>query len=1005
MKNLKRALSFALATVMLIGMMVVGVSAASFGDADEIVNTDAVNTMVALGIIKGKDNGNFDPEGIVTRAEMAKMICVALNGGKDPNLAGGGLYADTKGHWASGYIDYCTNMGIVSGDTAGNFNPDKTVTGTEAAKMILIALGYSAENEKFVNDANWALNINIVANTKDLYKDLAILPAEGLTRDNAAQMLWNGMDAKMVEYDYKLTTVDGELQTVAIAKDKAPAETILAKKFDLTTKYTYMTNVKYDSTDKEFDYTVDATAGFNGTAIATADALTGTTFSLKEDYSDLYGMKVKVLWKDSNSNNKVDAKETVYGIYAVDSEVLFEGVSGKLPATIAAGATEIKISDVTYKLANTASAIKHYPAYAAAAGTLDTYSASDKNNVVVKLIDNTGDGKADIIVSYPFTVQKVTYVGSKGITAGAPYTFEDHIIAEGIAKNDYVMIIDEDNTIEGKDTITKLEVVSGKIDAVKGTSEVRLNGTWYELGGVVATGYIALPTAGQTVDMVIANGYAVYHELADETAALTEVLYVIDFDDAGSDGVADNIAASLGSVYKGKDHLVLFADGTKSTVKAMRVDVIDQSDGIVDGGETWLKTTAVPGLYTYEVNDDGVYELKAVKGTGTAALISTTHYVTNDANQPGNTTFDTNSAGYVRSTAKLDGKFIADDAVIFLHNTADDKVKVVSGKELKTMSNYGTSTSYLYKSVNGLATVQVAVISASGAYSTTDVSTGYGYITTAGYAVKEDSKYTVKFTVWTADGEKELTDVSSSLSADVTKYAKGNFVTYTNTSTEGEVTGVSAYTDANEVAITGWDGSKYIAFNGGSAVKMKDDNKTVVVYIDSANTKGVEGGEIAIASEVGTDIFQKNAVVAHDGSEVDVIFFDVANILKDAGVVVTADATATYDAVAAEWTVGTDAVESAKLTIAAGKKLTIGDDTALAAVTGITAEIGAKLAIANGKVVTYATSSTVKFYSADNTEMTAAALTTTGTGYYTWTLDCKSGTAGNQTGWLYSANA
>ena len=206
MKNLKRALALALSSIMLVGMMAVGAGAAGFGDADKIEHTDAVNTMVALGVIKGDDKGNFDPERTVTRAEMTKMICVALNGGKDPNLSGGGLYPDTQKHWASGYIDYCTNVGIVSGDNHGNFNPDKTITGTEAAKMILIALGYNAQNEKYVNDANWALNINVDASAKGLYDDVAVLPAAGLSRDDAAQMLFNGMEAKMVEYDYKLNT-------------------------------------------------------------------------------------------------------------------------------------------------------------------------------------------------------------------------------------------------------------------------------------------------------------------------------------------------------------------------------------------------------------------------------------------------------------------------------------------------------------------------------------------------------------------------------------------------------------------------------------------------------------------------------------------------------------------------------------------------------------------------------------------------------------------------------
>ena len=74
MNNLKRVLSLGLTGAMLTGMMVMGAGAANFGDADKITHTEAVNTMVALGVLKGKDTGNYDPQGIVTRAEMAKML-------------------------------------------------------------------------------------------------------------------------------------------------------------------------------------------------------------------------------------------------------------------------------------------------------------------------------------------------------------------------------------------------------------------------------------------------------------------------------------------------------------------------------------------------------------------------------------------------------------------------------------------------------------------------------------------------------------------------------------------------------------------------------------------------------------------------------------------------------------------------------------------------------------------------------------------------------------------
>lgn len=67
MRNLKRALSAALASVMVLGLMVVGASAASyedFTDKAEIKNSEAVSTMVSLGVISGKEDGSyFDPAG------------------------------------------------------------------------------------------------------------------------------------------------------------------------------------------------------------------------------------------------------------------------------------------------------------------------------------------------------------------------------------------------------------------------------------------------------------------------------------------------------------------------------------------------------------------------------------------------------------------------------------------------------------------------------------------------------------------------------------------------------------------------------------------------------------------------------------------------------------------------------------------------------------------------------------------------------------------------------
>ncbi|HHU05360.1 MAG TPA: S-layer homology domain-containing protein, partial [Clostridiales bacterium] len=145
MKNLKKALVLVLAFAMVFSLFTFNASAASFADDDEIVNKEAVATMSQLGIINGYEDGTFLPKQVVTRAEMCKMISVAMTGGNLPLLEGTSLFSDTAGHWANSYINYCYNKGIVSGDAGkgGAFRPDAAVTGLEAAKMMLVALGYN----------------------------------------------------------------------------------------------------------------------------------------------------------------------------------------------------------------------------------------------------------------------------------------------------------------------------------------------------------------------------------------------------------------------------------------------------------------------------------------------------------------------------------------------------------------------------------------------------------------------------------------------------------------------------------------------------------------------------------------------------------------------------------------------------------------------------------------------------------------------------------------------
>ena len=196
MRNIKRVLSLALASVMLLGMMVVG-SSAAFNDADKIVNTKAATVTAGLGLFAGTTDGNFDPTGTVTRAQMATVISKMIYG-SDVNadsFKGQGKFSDTasfEGGWAEGYINLCVNLGVVAGYGDGTFKPGNAVTTAEAVTMLINALKVDA------GEGQWPMTVMAAAETIKLFtleEELATKPGtnNALTRDELSVMVLNAL--------------------------------------------------------------------------------------------------------------------------------------------------------------------------------------------------------------------------------------------------------------------------------------------------------------------------------------------------------------------------------------------------------------------------------------------------------------------------------------------------------------------------------------------------------------------------------------------------------------------------------------------------------------------------------------------------------------------------------------------------------------------------------------------------------------------------------------------
>lgn len=93
------------------------------------------------GAIGGYKDGTFGPQKNVTRAEISVIIAKAFDlkaYGQTSSLK------DLKGHWAEGLVKILISNGIVKGYADGTFRPNNPVTRAELSKMLSVAMAVSA---------------------------------------------------------------------------------------------------------------------------------------------------------------------------------------------------------------------------------------------------------------------------------------------------------------------------------------------------------------------------------------------------------------------------------------------------------------------------------------------------------------------------------------------------------------------------------------------------------------------------------------------------------------------------------------------------------------------------------------------------------------------------------------------------------------------------------------------------------------------------------------------
>ena len=239
---MKKLLAMVLALVMTLSL---AVSAnAAFKDADKVSDTyeEAVAVLNGMGVFKGYEDGSFQPQGDITRAEVAAIVYRVYT--QDVKDAKASLYAtynkfsDMAGAgWAQGYIGYCANAELVKGYPNGTFQPSGKVTGYEVLAMILRAIGYDKNGE--FSGADWALHVAQTAQQAGVLKNVKGVDLNApATRELVAELLFRAIaDAPMVTYTaafgYQTVSFSGSKNDSKLFKDN---ETLGHKNFKLTPK-------------------------------------------------------------------------------------------------------------------------------------------------------------------------------------------------------------------------------------------------------------------------------------------------------------------------------------------------------------------------------------------------------------------------------------------------------------------------------------------------------------------------------------------------------------------------------------------------------------------------------------------------------------------------------------------------------------------------------------------------------------------------------------------------
>ncbi len=230
----KRVFSLLLALVLTLSAAAIPASAAeSFSDVTDKKTAQNVEVLRLLGVIEGNGAGQFNPSGLLTRAEFCKMVVVLMGKGSDAmRYKTVTIFPDVRAtHWAAGYINLAVRQSepkLLAGLPDGTFQPDSYITYGQAVTILMRVLGFADQDSGGI----WPDGYINLAKSTGVSAGVNLTGSANITRAQAAQLFVNvlstGKDGKgytpagCTKGDKEVTLVSMNGDKLRISGEKDP---------------------------------------------------------------------------------------------------------------------------------------------------------------------------------------------------------------------------------------------------------------------------------------------------------------------------------------------------------------------------------------------------------------------------------------------------------------------------------------------------------------------------------------------------------------------------------------------------------------------------------------------------------------------------------------------------------------------------------------------------------------------------------------------------------------